>query len=424
MNKPLFVISCPIDTYSGYGSRSRDLVKAIIEIDKYDVKILPQRWGSTPFRYTEDHKEEWGFLSNHLLPNNQLTQQPEIWMQITIPSEFQRIGKYNIGVTAGIESTICNPKWIEGLNRMDINWVSSNHSKKVFENSKFNIQGGGLLQNEKPIEVVMEGANLNVFKHIPNKDVSFDLSTVEESFCYLFIGHWMQGHFGHDRKNVSLLVKSFLETFKNKDKKPALILKTTGVGSSIMDREEMLSRIDSIRKTVKGDLPNIYLLHGELTEDQLNQVYNHPKVKAMVSLTKGEGFGRPLLEFTLSKKPVIATNFSGHLDFLRPQYTSLIGGHLENIHESAVNEWLIKESQWFAADTAQVGQVFTDMFKNYSKYQEKGKKQENYSRVNFSYEKMKNLIEEILNRTLPEFPKQVQIQLPSLNLPKLQKITT
>ena len=55
--KPLYVISCPIDTYSGYGSRSRDLVKAIIELDKYEVKILPQRWGSTPWGFIEEFKE-------------------------------------------------------------------------------------------------------------------------------------------------------------------------------------------------------------------------------------------------------------------------------------------------------------------------------------------------------------------------------
>lgn len=439
--KDLFVISCPIDTFSGYGSRSRDLVKAIIELDKYDVKVLPQRWGNTPFGYIDEHEKDWGFLKPHILTSNNLAKQPEIWMQITVPNEFQKLGKYNIGVTAGIESTICNPKWIEGLNRMDINWASSEHSKKVFEASKFELQdkqGNKMqLKMEKPMEVVFEGANLDVFKHIPNKDITFDLSNVEESFAYLFVGHWMQGHFGHDRKNVSLLVKSFLETFKNKSKQPALILKTTGVGASIMDREEMLTRIDSIRKTVKGKLPNIYLLHGELTEEQLNEVYNHPKVKAMISLTKGEGFGRPLLEFTLSKKPVITTNFSGHLDFLKPQYTPLLGGQLENVHESAANEWLLKESQWFAVDTAQVGQVLTDIFKNYKKYQESGKRQGHYSKTNFSYEGMKDLIAHILDKNVPEFPKQVELklpklkkvgdstpQLPKLQLPKLKKVET
>ena len=104
MNKPSFVISCPIDTYSGYGARSRDIVKALIELNKYEVKILPQRWGNTPQGFINDHSE-WKFLNKHLI-SSQLTQQPDIWAQITIPVEFQPIGKYNIGITAGIESNI------------------------------------------------------------------------------------------------------------------------------------------------------------------------------------------------------------------------------------------------------------------------------------------------------------------------------
>ena len=134
--KPLFVISCPIDTYSGYGSRSRDLVKSIIELNKYDVKIIPQRWGNTPWNFIEDHKEEWGFLVPHIL-QGQMTSQPDIWAQITVPNEFQPVGKYNIGITAGIETTICAPQWIEGMNRMNLNVVSSEHSKKVFKESKY-----------------------------------------------------------------------------------------------------------------------------------------------------------------------------------------------------------------------------------------------------------------------------------------------
>ena len=105
MNKPLFVVSCPIDTYSGYGSRSRDLVKALIELDKYEVKILPQRWGNTPWNFIKENFEEWGFLESYILKQPQLPRQPEYWAQITVPNEFQKIGKYNIGITAGIETT-------------------------------------------------------------------------------------------------------------------------------------------------------------------------------------------------------------------------------------------------------------------------------------------------------------------------------
>jgi hypothetical protein len=134
MNRNTFYISAPVDTYSGYGARSRDLVKAIIELDKYDVKILAQRWGSTPWGFCEDH-EEWSFLNEYIVPN--ITTKPDIWAQCTIPSEFQAIGKYNIGFTAGIEATVCAPDWIEGLNRMDVTFVSSEHSKNIFEQVAF-----------------------------------------------------------------------------------------------------------------------------------------------------------------------------------------------------------------------------------------------------------------------------------------------
>ena len=176
--KPLFIISCPIDTYSGYGARSRDLVKAIIELDKYDVKILPQRWGNTPWNFIEDHNEEWGFLTPHLLPfGNQLPKQPEIWAQVTVPNEFQPVGKYNIGFTAGIETTIAAPEWIEGLNRMDMNIVSSKHARQIFQTSRFEKRNEqtnevmGVVELQKPVEVLFEGANLE--KYFPSKEKKF-----------------------------------------------------------------------------------------------------------------------------------------------------------------------------------------------------------------------------------------------------------
>ena len=432
MNKPLFIISSCYDTYSGYGARSRDLIKAIIETDKYDVKLLSQRWGNTPWGFCKDNSE-WGFLLNHNLPNNQLTQQPEIWMQITIPSEFQPVGKYNIGVTAGIETTVCAPDWIEGLNRMDLNLVSSNHSKKVFEESKFERrnqqtnQVEGMIQLQKPIEVLFEGVNLDVYKVInQNQITNIELDSIKESFAYLFVGHWVQGDLGEDRKNVGLLIKAFYEIFKNKKTKPALILKTSMVGSSYMDREEILKRIKMIRKTVNSkDLPNIYLLHGEFTDSEMNELYNHSKVKAMINLTRGEGFGRPLLEFSLVKKPMITTNWSGHADFLKSEFTTMLPGQMTNVHPSAANQWLLQESQWLSVDQGQVGHYMKDVFENYKNYTENAKRQAYYSKTEFSWNKMKDKLDEYLTKSIPEFPKQIQLKLPQLKkieLPKLKKI--
>ena len=430
--KPLFIISCPIDTYSGYGARSRDLVKAIIELDKYDVKVLPQRWGNTPWGFIEDHQEEWGFLTSYLLPmGNQLPKQPEIWAQVTVPNEFQPVGKYNIGFTAGIETTVCAPQWIEGLNRMNINIVSSNHAKETFERSVFEQRNQqtnqviGQIKLQKPVEVLFEGADLT--KYFPSTEKSsINLDDIKESFAYLFVGHWMQGDLGEDRKNVGLLVKLFYETFKNKKKTPALILKCSGAGASYMDRDEMLKRINQIKSSVEANiLPNIYLLHGEFSDKEINELYNHKKVKAMVSLTKGEGFGRPLLEFSLTKKPILATNWSGHTDFLDPKFTTLVSGEVKQVHPSAaVKDMILQESGWFAPNTMEVSQHLVNMFNNYKGYEKGAMLQYHKSKNNFSFEGMKEVLEIYLNQ-IPEFPQEVELQLPKLKkleLPKLQKL--
>ena len=418
--KPLFLISCPFDTYSGYGARSRDVVKAIIETDKYRVKLISQPWGNTRFNFCKDNPE-WEFLNNHILSEN-LTDKPEIWAQITVPNEFKPMGKFNIGFTAGIESTLVNGDWVEGINRMDLNIVSSEHSKNAFLNSKFerkNQQGQvlGTVEVNKPIEVLFEGANLETY--FPDNKPSLIDFDVKESFAFLFVGHWLQGELGHDRKNVGLLIKAFFETFKNKTKQPALILKTSGANSSYMDRDDILRKINSIRSSCSGKLPNVYLLHGDFTDKEINSLYNHKKVKAMVSLTKGEGFGRPLLEFTLTKKPLITTTWSGHADFLNPEFTTLIGGQLENVHPSAANHMLLKESQWFSPNHQDISKSLKLVFENYKKYQELGKRQGHYSKKNFSWEHMKTKLTMLLSNNIPELPKQVKLELPKLNLPKL-----
>ena len=429
--KPLFVISSPFDTYSGYGARSRDLIKAIVETDKYNVKLLSQRWGATPFGFCKDNPE-WGFLYDLVLPNNQLPKQPEIWAQVTIPNEFQPVGKYNIGFTAGIETTICAGDWIEGLNRMNLNIVSSEHSKKVFIESQFEKRNKqtnvleGIIKLEKPVEVLFEGANIDIYKVIEkNKIKEINLDFIKENFAYLFVGHWMQGDFGEDRKNVSLLVKAFYETFKNKTNKPALILKTSQWGSSYVDREDILKKIKQIKQTVNSkNLPNVYLLHGDLSDEEMNELYNHPKVKAMVSLTKGEGFGRPLLEFSLTQKPIITTGWSGQMDFLKPEFNALIQGILTNVHSSAANQWLIPESQWFSPDHAQVGYFLKDVFENYKNYNDKAKRQAYYSKTNFSWGKMKEKIDSILTEKIPEFPKEIKLKLPAIKKIELPKKET
>lgn len=428
MSKPTIVVSCPIDTYSGYGARARDFVQSIIDLDKYDVKILSQRWGNTRFGYLKDHNNE--SLASRVIP--QLTQQPDVWIQITVPNEFQKIGKYNIGVTAGIETTLCDPSWIQGCNNMDLVLVSSNHAKKVFEDSKFNIQDNrtnqitGVVELSTKVEVLFEGADINKYGPLawPTK---LKLDEVNQQFAFLVVGHWLPGEVGEDRKNIGYTIKAFLETFKNKpkDKQPALVLKVqTGSGTSITDREAVLDRIDAIRKTVKGSLPDVYLVHGDMTDEEVNELYNHGKIKAMISLTKGEGFGRPLLEFSLVNKPIIAPYWSGHVDFLDKEFVKYVGGTLTNVHPSAaVDKMILRESQWFTPDPIQVGQALKDVYSDYKKYKELAKRQGHRSRTQFSYEKMRETLGNILSQNVPEFPQRIELKLPTLKKIELPKLT-
>jgi len=413
--KPVCVISCPIDTFSGYGARSRDFVRSLIKEkdSEWDIKIMPQRWGDCP----------WNFLSKDDPLRSRLIgglqQQPDIWMQITVPNEFQSVGKFNVGVTAGIETTIFPAEFLEGMNRMDLNLVSSKHSKNVAQQSQFekkNKEGQieRIIKLEKPCEVVFEGLDLDKYYKNPNKTSILD--GINEEFCFLYTGHWLPGKFGEDRKNTGLMIKTFLETFNTPSKKkPALILKTNHVSYSLLDRVEVLKKINDIKSQVKGNLPNIYLLHGEMTDNEMNELNNDPRVKSFISFTKGEGFGRPLLEAAITGKPVITTNWSGHTDFLHPDYNILIGGELKNVHKSAANQFLLKESQWFNINTSIAGRAIKDVYNHYKKYNEKSRKQTQYLKDNFSFNEMGKLI----NKLMPKLEAAPQMQ--QLNLPKLKR---
>ena len=422
--KPLCVVSCPIDTFSGYGARSRDFVKSLIELkgEEWDIKIMPQRWGECPWNVLSQDNP----LRKRFVGNKDQNNRPDIWIQISVPNEFTPVGtQLNIGVSAGIETTIYPGEFIEGSNRMDLNLVSSEHSKKVALNTEFDKINNktkqliGKTKIEKPIEVLFEGLDLNKYYKKPQN--SGLLKEIKESFCFLYTGHWLPGIFGEDRKNTSLMIKTFLETFKGPgNKKPALVLKCNMVDYSLLDREEILNRINQIKDQVSGNLPNIYLLHGEMTDEEMNQLNNDDKIKAFVSFTKGEGYGGPLVEAAITGKPIITTNWSGHTDFLHPDYNILIGGELKQIHPSAANQFLLAESEWFNINADVAGRAMKDVFKKYKLYLEKSRKQTQYIKDNWTFDKMTEKLISLLPK-LEASPQIQPIKLPN-NLPKLKKI--
>lgn len=423
--KPVCVIQGPVASRSGYGDHCFAIASDIIKWDKFDVKIVPMRWGVCPNTMLDDESRPMVKEIKSRILTGQLTSQPELFIQVSIPNEFQPRGKYNIGITAGIESTVPKPEWIEGLNRMNLNIVPSNFSKDVFVKTAYDRRDertGAVdkIQLNRPIEVVFEGVDTDVYKKTtePSEEIDIALNSIPETFCYLFVGHWIQGDLGADRKDVGMLVKIFSEVFKNKKNAPALILKTSGATFSKIDKAEILKKINDIRAPLSGTLPNIYVIHGELTPTELNRLYNHPKVKAHVSLTHGEGFGRPLLEATLSGKPLLTTGWSGHVDFLPENLANLLPGTLVNVPPSACNEWLVKEGQWFNANYSIAAQKIEDIYNNYISYVPNAEKLRVQNAEKYNLDAAGKLLIEVLNRHLPVFEKKVAI-----SLPKFKKIT-
>ena len=423
MSKPVCLVTAPVATRSGYGAHSRDIVRALIELDRYDVKIYNVRWGNTPMNALDTNDDNDKMIIERLLPTPHLPKQPEIHIHIVIPNEFQPIAKYNIGITAGLETTACPAAWIEGLNRMNVNFVPSTFVKEVVEKTVFDVQDErtkqvtGELRTNKPIEVLFEGTDTNIYK----KTTEFspllvdEMKKVDDTFNFLFVGHWLAGGLGKDRKDVGMLLKVFYETFKNDKRKPGLILKTSGAGFSVLDREAILGKIESVKSGIKGELPNVYLMHGDFSDEQMNELYNHPKVKAHINLTHGEGFGRPLLESTMSKKPVIASDWSGHKDFLPKDLAILLQGHLTDVpKESFPKDMHINGAKWFTANYQQTSAIMRDVFVNYKKYKINAEKLTMVNKSKFSLKQMTKDLGVLLDKYVPEFPKEVKLELPKL----------
>ena len=199
--KPVCLVTAPVATRSGYGAHSRDICRALIQLDKYDIKIWPVRWGSTPMNALHIDDPNDKMIIDRLLPEPNLPKQPDIHIHIVIPNEFQQIGKYNIGITAGLETTVCHPDWLQGVNRMDLNIVPATFVRDTLNAIRFDItddrtnQKTGELLCEKPIEVLFEGADTNIYK--PTKEFSKSLvdemDKIDEKFNFLYLGHWLQG---------------------------------------------------------------------------------------------------------------------------------------------------------------------------------------------------------------------------------------
>jgi len=422
MNKPLLVYQAPIATRSGYGDHSRDILKSLFELDKYDIKVVPTRWGNTPQDQINPKTEFGQKLLQNIVTN--VDRPIDIFIQVSVANEFKKVGKYNIGITAGVETTIAPQEFLQGSNQMDLIITPSEFTKETLVKTIFTQidkntkQKTGELKLTKPIEVLFEGVDTTIFN---GKCKSSILDSVDTDFNFLFVGHWLSGDLGHDRKDVGMMIKTFCTVFKSlpKDKQPGLILKTSHAGFSVGEREMTAKRILELTKEFGDKCPSVHLVWGDLSEIELNSLYNDDKVKAMLMFTKGEGYGRPLAEFATTGKPIVVSDWSGYKDFLPKENTVYLEGELKEVHKSSQNKFLLKEAKWFYVDYSKAASKIFDVHKNYKTYLSKSNGLKTNINSNFTLHKMTEKLGSILEKYLKIEPQPQHIE---LKLPTIKKL--
>ncbi len=433
--KRKILMCAPFNTRSGYGDHARSIFYSIMDREDFEIKCVDVRWGSTPRNHLDPSIPKHKKLLDTFIDGKNIKEQPDVYIDIRIPNEFQTPGKLNIGITAGVEADVCSAEFVQGCNKMDLVLATSNFTKDTFMRSVYDKVNNDTNQSEgtvsvvKPMGVLSEGIDTDIYKPIsdagksddPFKREIYDL--VKESFVFLHVGQWGKGKYGQDRKNIGLMIKCFLQAFANQPNPPALLLKTNGADFSILDRQEIQRKIKGEINKFKGmdSLPNIYLLHGHLTLEEMALLYNLPKVKAMLSCTHGEGFGRPLAEATCCDLPVIASAWSGQLDFLNPKQSVLIDGKLAPIPDNLIWEPIIvKPGKWFNVDEGDVIRKLRFFHKNYRTIKNSAKKLGMWNRNKFSLTTMAKQLNKILDQLIAQIPEAPQAM--SLKLPKLKKV--
>ena len=430
MNKPTLVFQSPCFTRSGYGDHSRDLLKSLRKMDKYDIKIIPLRWGNTPQNNVDGESDFGRWMLERVI--TEVSDKPDVFIQVSVANEFSAKGGYNIGITAGVETTICPKDFIDGCNNMDLIIVPSNFTRQniggtVYQQKE---EASGKIVGEikvtKPIEVLFEGVDTEIFSKGGGKDV---LENVKEDFNFLIVGHWLRGELGQDRKDIGMAIKTFATVFQYlpKDKRPGLIVKTSHAGFSVIDREGTREKLEGVLKPLGDKCPSVYLVHGDMEETDMSNLYHHPKVKAMISFAKGEGYGRPMAEFTLTGKPIIASGWSGQLDFLPAENAVLLEGSLTPVHESAADQFCMKEAQWFTANYSNAANKIYDVYNKYDTYSKKSEGLKTNTLNNFTLDKMNDKFTQMLEHYVKVQPKLVPFNIPKVNsskmqIPKLNKI--
>ena len=388
----------PCLTRSGYGEHARFVIRSLkTRQDIFDIYVIPVNWGQTG--WTAEDSEERRWLDERIKATAVYIQQKgqfDISLQVTIPNEWEQLAPVNIGVTAGIETTKVAPVWLEKANMMDKVITISEHSKWGFDNTKYqgqNSQTGSpmTLACESPVEVVHYP--VKAYEALPELELNLD-------FDFNFIAVAQMG----PRKNIENTIKWFVE--ENIDQKVGLVLKTHIKNGCIQDREHAQKIISSVVRKYPERKCKVYLLHGDLTDAEMHSLYIHPQIKAMVSLTHGEGYGLPLFEAAYSGLPVIAPGWSGQCDFLyapfqeskkkkggnkKHPYFAEVDFKIAPVHPSAVWEGVIvSDAQWCHPEEGSYKMRLRQVRKQYSKWQKKAVALQSWILKDFEEQKIMN----------------------------------
>lgn len=361
MKKKIFVRG-PVLSQSGYGEQSRFALRALrSREDLFDIYVQPINWGQTGWIWENTEFRQW--MDQRILETQILLQQkqlqPDISLQITIPNEFKKICPVNIGYTAGIETTKVAPEWLVKGNDMDKILVVSQHAKDSYVNTEAqakNNQTGEVIpyKLETPVEVVWENT--------PFQTESEDIPGFEPRHDFNFLCVSQMG----PRKNLQNTIKWFVEEFI--DQEVGLILKTNVKANCRMDKEAVEGSLMAILSAYPDRKCSVSLLHGDLSERQMRALYTHDKVKAMVNISHGEGFGLPLFEAARYCLPIISIGWSGQVDFLSDKYLK-VKHELKPIGQQAHWKGVLEaDSMWAYADQGSFKMALRMMYKKHGEF--------------------------------------------------------